>query len=717
MNEPKYNQLSEEIVDILVAKTQSQNRHFFRILVAYYLSKVASMMRCNIETKDRGVIPVNTYVLNLMPSGAGKGFSTNIIEEDIIEGFRTNFLSHILPEESANELAIIANKRAARDPELSQEDATADVQKEYDALGNLAFSFDSGTSPAVKQMRQKLLMSNCGSMNLELDEVGSNLTNNAEMLNTFLELYDVGKVKQKLTKNTKENMRGEELTGRTPTNMMLFGTPTKLLDGSRVEEEFKQMLETGYARRMLFGYDININSIQQQTAEELYDALTSNTVNADILRIESLMTNLADRGKFNTVLTMSKEDTIGLLQYKLSCENQARELKPHEETQKAEMSHRYYKALKLAGAYAFAESSKVITKDHLDNAIALVEDSGKHFKRIMCKEGSYARLARYIADVGREVTQVDLIEELPFYKGSESQKKDMLSLAIAHGYKNNIIIRKSYVDDIEFLSGESLQETDLDKVTIAYSQDITTGYESAEISFDKQLPELLTTDGYHYTAHTFLDGYRSSEKAIPGFNLLILDIDSGTNISTAMELLSDYTALYATTKRHTEDHHRFRIVLPMSHYIKLSPKDYSKFMENVFNWLPFETDAATKDIARKWQSCNGETKVNEGELIDATLFIPQTKKAMEQEKILLDAKGMDNMERWFSNRIEVGNRATMLIRYGFMLVDNDLPLEFIMTKLHSFNDKLADSLPREELDTKIQVSLSRKIIKKENNFE
>jgi hypothetical protein len=714
MEKFKYNQLSEEIVDILVAKTQSQNKHFFRILVAYYLSKVASMMRTNIDTKDRGVIPVNTYVLNLMPSGAGKGFSTNIIEEDIIDGFRQNFLTHILPKESANELRIIANRRAARDPELSQQDAVTEVQKEYDTLGNLAFSFDSGTSPAVKQMRQKLLMSNCGSMNLELDEVGSNLTNNAEMLNTFLELYDIGKVKQKLTKNTNDNKRGEELSGRTPTNMMLFGTPTKLLDGSRVEEEFKQMLETGYARRMLFGYDTCCNNIQQQTAEELYDALTNCNISNDTSRIEKLITSLADQSKFNSVLSLSKANTIHLLKYKLNCEALAREMKPHEETQKAEIAHRYYKALKLAGAYAFAEDSKEITQEHLDSAIQLVEDSGDHFKRIMCKEGSYARLAKYIADVGKEVTQVDLIEELPFYKGNESQKRDMLSLAIAYGYKNNIIIRKSYVDDIEFLSGEALKETDLDSVSVAYSNDITTGYLPETISF-KELPQLICAPGYHYTAHHFLDGYRSSEKAIPGFDLLILDIDSGTSINTAMELLSDYTAMYATTKRHTEDKHRFRVILPMSHFIKLSPKDYSKFMENVFNWLPFDTDTATKDIARKWMSHNGEAHFNEGDLIDATLFIPQTKKAMEQERMLLDAKGMDNMERWFHTRIETGNRATMMIRYGFMLVDNELPLDFIMAKLHQFNDKLPDPLPREEIDTKIQISLSRKIIQKENS--
>ena len=211
MTDPRYFKFSEEIVDILVAKTQSQNRHFFRLLVAYYLSKVTSMMRCNIETRDRGILPVNTYVLNLMPSGTGKGFSTNIMEEDIIDSFRIKFLRDVLPGESNAQLLQIAARRQNTNPNMSADEAMNEVQREYDSLGTLAFSFDSGTAPAVKQMRLKLLMSNAGSMNLELDEVGSNLTGNIEMLNTFLELYDVGKVKQKLTKNTSENRRGEEL--------------------------------------------------------------------------------------------------------------------------------------------------------------------------------------------------------------------------------------------------------------------------------------------------------------------------------------------------------------------------------------------------------------------------------------------------------------------------------------------------------------------------
>jgi len=41
----KYHPFSEKIVDILVRKVNNDNRHFFRILTGYYLSKVASISR------------------------------------------------------------------------------------------------------------------------------------------------------------------------------------------------------------------------------------------------------------------------------------------------------------------------------------------------------------------------------------------------------------------------------------------------------------------------------------------------------------------------------------------------------------------------------------------------------------------------------------------------------------------------------------------------
>ena len=704
-----YFKLSEDIVDILVAKTQSPNRHFFRILTAYYLSKVASMMRTNIETQDRGVIPVNTYALNLMPSGTGKGHSTNLIEELIIAKFKTNFLENVFPKRAELNLGKLARAEALKTG-VDEETCKERLQKEFDSTGELLFSFDSGTAPATKQMRHKLLLAEAGSMNLEMDEVGSNLQGNFEMLNTFLELYDVGKVKQKLIKSTSENKRNTDLDGKTPTNMMLFGTPTKLLDGGKIEEDFKTMLETGYARRLLFGYEQHSTALTQLTPEEQFDRLIDPNQYTIIDNISEHIRKLASSANFNTLLQIDRENTILLLTYKTVCEEKAFSLKAHQEVAKAELAHRYYKALKLAGAYAFADGSASIEREHLESAIQLVEDSGEHFNRIMTKKGAYIRLAEYIADVGTEITQVDLVEELPFYKGSESQKKDLMNLAIAYGYKNNIIIRKSETDGIDFFSGEALKKTDLNKLHISYSDQMTEGYRPDTTSFDK-LHQLINATGYHYTAHSFIDGHRKGDNAIPGFDLLILDLDGTIQMQTAALLLQKYTYMFSTTKRHTAEKNRFRIILPLSHYLKLTPADYSAFMSNVFTWLPFDVDAQTKDVARKWLSHEGHYEYNKGELIDATLFIPQTKKANEYAKSVIDAGAISNLERWFLANTEIGNRQSMMYRLGCVYIETGANMSELDSLMSAFNDKLEVPLPDTELRTQVNAALQSKLKK------
>ena len=101
-------------------------------------------------------------------------------------------------------------------------------------------------------------------------------------------------------------------------------------------------------------------------------------------------------------------------------------------------------------------------------------------------------------------------------------------------------------------------------------------------------------------------GYRDSEHVIPGFNLAIIDVDGQISINSANWLLEGYKYLNYTTKRHTDKDNRFRIIFPLTHIVKLTPANYSKFMQNVYNLLPFSADSQTSDIARKWQSFYGQ---------------------------------------------------------------------------------------------------------------
>lgn len=698
---------STRLVDILCQKTRSNNRLFFHILVGYYLTKVASMMRINIDTHDRGVIPINMYAVNLALSGQGKGHSTNIIEEHLIQRFKNRFLKQTFEHAADKNVRKLAQSRSATKNCPFDEELTR-CQKEFEDLGPLAFSFDSGTGPAVKQMRHKLLMANAGSMNLEIDEIGSNLMQNTEVLNMFLELYDVGKIKQKLIKNTSDNSRNADIEGKTPTNMMLFGTPTKLLSGDKTETEFMSMLETGYARRCFFGYSRTPSRDLNMTPEEIYDMMTDTTSDNYLDDLANDLCDLACETLFNKSLTITKDTTLHLIEYQTACEKQAEMLPEHMEIAKAELKHRYFKALKLAGAYAFIDNSNEVTEDHLYYGIKMAEESGKAFNRLLNRDRNYAKLALYIAEMPTEVTQVDLYEDLQFYRGSQQARKDMMDMAIAYGYKNNIIIKRSLVDNIEFLSGETLEKTNLDKMMVSYSKEYTEGYRYQEAPFT-ELHRMTQVNGLHWVSHELSDGYRSEEKVKPGFNMVVLDIDGTATLETAKLLLKDFTYLMYTTKSHSAKEHRFRILLPMSHVLRLTREEYTDFMKNLAEWLPIEVDTQTFQRSRKWESFDGDYWYNDGDYLNALLFISKTTKGEETKQIIRDLASLNNVERWFIKNIESGNRNSQLIKYALMLVDSGMDMEDIRNRVMSLNSKLKDGLDEAEIMSTIMVTVSKAI--------
>jgi hypothetical protein len=706
----------EEITDVLCAKTQNTNRKFFHAELAFFLGKMASSMRATIVTKDRGEIPVNMYVLALATSGFGKGHSVAIFEGDFLSGFKKRFMEETFPTISDQHLNLLAQERSIRNG--------TDQQVEYDSLlgefkraGAIPFTFDSGTAPAVKQLRHKLLMGNCGAINFQMDEVGSNLEGSAELMNLFLELYDLGSVKQKITKNTAENQRAEELDGRTPANVLLFGTPSKLLDGAKTEDLFYSFLDTGYARRCLFGWgEQEEKAHNTQSAEEIYRKLIQPSNSVVVDKWAHHFHLLADPAIYGWKMTV--DDPVGILlwEYKIACEMAADQMKDHEEIRKAEMSHRYFKALKLAGALAFVDQSCEIEEMHLKQAILLVEESGESFQTILTREKSYVKLAKYIADMGTELTHADLHEALPFYKMSQGARNEQMGMAIGWGYKHHVIIKKAFRDGIEFFSGEKLAETNLDEIIVSYSDHWAYHYQGTpenpneRVPFD-QLFNLTQAEGMHWANHHFKNGHRARENVVPGFNMIVIDVDGGTTLDVAHELLADYKFMTYTTKRHqTEGEDRFRIMIPMNYELKLDAEDYKAFMDNVMAWLPFKTDEGANQAERKWETFSGGSyHLNmEGGLLDVLPFIPRTSRNAEYQDEFKKVESLDNLERWFAQRMASGNRNNQMIKFALALVDSGLSYPEVQAQVHSFNKKLSNSLPSDEIDNTVMVTVAKK---------
>lgn len=1028
LNQISHNPCLEELTDLLCRKTQNTDKGFFRTEIAYFLCKIASCMRAYIATKDRGDVPINCYAINLASSGYSKGFSMNIMENEIISGFKKAFCEETFNYVAERNLTQRANDKAAKLVNGNPDEEFDKLKTAYDRAGSYVFTFDSGTTPAIKQLRTKLLLSGIGSINLQIDECftpdmevltksgfklfkdltdkdlvaqydlkdrnisfakplkyiskdydgdiynlvaktsfdfsvtkhhevlventagnlvkkypedlktedsiilypegytsgiynkvsnelklalaiqadgtirkyksvefglskqrkidelfkicsalgispieekssrpnmryfylktkelrdaniilskdlrdilppintistnfarevldeiikwdgsinkelpnnyrftnkyyhnvdlvqqyvfiagyrskiisnnkkgyeggyyvrwntvlrakhalsylnnpskklrtkehyygkvycvtmpkgtlvvrrngkicingncGSNLLSNTEILNTFLELYDQGLLKPKLIKNTSESIRDDDIDGKTPANLMMFGTPVKLFDGSTAEDAFYSFLETGYARRCIFGLglDNKNKAYYSQSASQIYQNLIQPQNKQITDKWYNHFIQLANPYLYKWEIELQDAEAIKLLEYRIACEKRADELSEYAEIQKAELSHRYFKALKLAGAFAFIDRSPILKEEYLNQAIKLVEESGELFLKILNRDKAYMKLAKYLATVDEEVTHADLTEALPFYKQSSVQRNEMMSMAMAWGYKNKIIIKKSFNDGIEFFKGEALKKTNTDEMIISYSDDFAYNYFGDTGPFD-QLANIFTAKDIHWCNHWFNDQHRITEKAQPKFNMVVVDVDEGISMDSAKELLKDYKFIMYSTKRSTAQNNRFRIIIPLEYILELDSEDYKEFMNNVLKWLPFKSDEAANQIAKKWEAFDGaRVETNEGKLLDPFPFIPKTSRNEQYLKSYQKIESLDNLERWFAQRMQVGDRNNQMLKYALCLKDTGLSYDEVEKRVLWFNKQLKSPLTEAEIKSSILVTTAK----------
>jgi len=704
----KFHSMQEDLVDILVKKTGKNERSYFRILVAYKMAEIASHMRTTVDYVGTE-LPVNLYAVNLATSGFSKDMSMNILDRSIFGGFRKEFENNTLPSIAELNLQSIADLRVISEG-IDQSKADRDVQFEYSNLPTFLYSFGETTIEGYKALRNKLSMINIGATSFILGEVGSSMQRNADPLGELLNSYDMGLSKQKLIKNDSN----AEMYGAVPSNLFMFGTQSKLFDGGKIEQDFFNLLEEGYGRRLFFGYVENIASADKKlTPEEQYDILMDTTTDLMMKSMSATYSKLADVGYANQKMTMEKEVAMLFIKYRSDCDERADSMKPHEDVKKAVVAHGYWRAVKLAGAYAFVDESTEITSEHAKAAIALVEESNNSFDNIYKRPTSYIKLINYMADVDKAITQVELVENLPFYKGSEAQKKEMMTLALAYGYRNKIVVKKTYSDGVEFLKAERLTKTSLDEISISWSFDMTTGYQN-HVGPWGDLPDMICKSGFHYTVNAWEDGHRNSSNLIPGFNLCVLDVDSGTSIKAAQALLEEYQYIIYETKRSTPANNRFRIIIPLSHTLKLDKDDFKAFMTNVFEYMPFSVDTATSDVARKWLSNTSTPITNEGKMLDVYDFLPNTKKQEEMHEASVRITDADSVQKYFLLNHQSG-RNNAALKYAFMLLDNGHSSDEVILLARDFNSKLVNPLTTNELSSTVFKSVYKKEAEMEAN--
>ena len=682
--------LVKTLTEAIIAKTGTNNPNFYTVMVSSHLVQIASTMRTYINSAiGTGLIPVNMYAICLAKSGTNKGLTMSLLEDKVTNQFREKFLNEIFNEQAKVNLRHLAQKRALINGTTTT-DEYSNIFKEFKTLGNIAYSFDSGTTPALKQLRYKLQLANIGSLNFIMDELGNNLLNNTDVFSTFLELFD-GKIKQKLIKETKDSQRGEDLNTKTPTNMLLFGTETAIFDGGRKEAELLTMLETGYARRCIIGYGEEDSYGCNMTSEQIYEQLTNVNLANVFSEASYKLGLLADAKYSNTIINVPKSVDLLIIEYRQQCEIIASSLPEHDFIRKAEIKHRFFKTLKVAAGFSFIDGESTLHENNLYAAIKMSEISGKCFARLLTRERNYVKLAKFISNNGNGITEVDLVEELPFYKGTIANKKDLMALAKDWGYKNNIVIKDSYIENIRVYSGESLKENDLSALILSYSKDMYSNYEHQEAPF-KKLHILTSKEDLYWINHHIINGIPNIENIIPSTNTIIIDI-SNISLNDITLLLSSYTYhLYSN-----EDNTKKILVLPLSHTIKLSNNDYVSLVTRIHEWLPFDIES-NKSSNTIWNTECGSYKYNIGKLIDVFMFIPRTTRYTKYMNKLSKLKEYSYIEKWFMLNILEEGIENVLLTYSKLLQNWEIDFISIGDLLIKFNNKAPNKLSDEELN-------------------
>lgn len=460
-----------------------------------------------------------------------------------------------------------------------------------------------------------------------------------------------------------------------------------------------------------------------KTKTNHYTLKVDNTMQNRINAISNRLVDIVDKYNGKSI-PLSNEASVYYEEYEAQCKLNSEQCGKFEIYNQVCMQNKHWIALKISGLLAMLDLSNTVELSHYLQAVKIVDDSYSYMQQLTKREEKYELIVEWLTETGNSESEYTLTQSLPFYKEVKN-KKSFWDLAKGYAYENNITLMIEDKRNITFYQAKAKKKTNLEEpLLFSYSMDIARDYYSNDSITWKDFHKVMQKDGVCYSAHTFKDGHRNNDNAIEGFELLMLDVDSGTPLDIARLLLDNYTYLIATTKSHNKEKKgvvcdRYRIILPMKNRLELSKEQYTKFMTNLMEDMPIELDPACKDAARFYYGASGEYWYNEGELFDADKYIPNTQEEeqyIKQGKTL--AKGNISGISQYIIRNESNGRNSSLIKLALLLARNGYRENELKEEILRVNKQFNNPLSESELErTILRSSTVRREMEKYEDVE
>lgn len=686
-----------DMTNLLSKLTGKNPSPFFASFALFKAAEIAANNKMFILNEiENTQIPINIYCLALADSGFGKNRSLSFLDQNIFAKAEKRIQAKFeeLKLDKIQQIALdAASNGAAYDKAYEME------ENKVNALGAPIFEFDSGTTAGLKQLKNLFAYVSYGALNTVIDEIGLNLKQNKDLLDVFLELYDFGNMKNKVLKNSIEAKREETIPGQVAANMLMFGTPDILFKNNH--EELTDWLIQGYARRTLFFFDKAENHKQKlDIATDL-----TNKISIAKAKEKEIWSNF-----FEQVIDCQKYVFLGADSLKLIYEAVARmQDKKKFGIAAIEQNNRVIKFIKLTGLLTMLEpdfcsiqgNSYAVLPQHVKDAETIILDSEQALEEILSPNNFYKLVLDWIIYNGNMSTKLQLINQFKEVKKSDwdtTQFKLLQSYAISQGYELNK--STSAKTDTYFLL--PMKPTDLNNLILSTSQNYGKNYHPKNVSFSDLQKIGETGANWSFSNHTYTNDVRKLENLKEECNTIILDIDNKNTIKQVEQILENYKYFLYTTKSHTKDHNRFRVIIPTKYTIGLSAPDYKTYINNLLDILPINSDEAAADPCHKWAMYPAEyIKLNDGpQLFDNSYFLPNS----EKNKIFQQTKEKtfsDKFATWIYFQLQEGNRNKTLFKYKMYLKDCGLPPEIIKQYILEMNSSIPEPLSETELENTI----------------
>ena len=316
-------------------------------------------------TKLKTLVPTNSYIFSLSPSGVSKDRTKNTLTKLLAGGYaELDKLIKLDLIDRAKQLAI------------DSDDEEANFYQYMQVPIDPAFKF--GTAPGVsKKISDIGNKQSFGSPILVSSEIGQDLSARGdELIKTFTilsDLYDLGTVKFDTLKT--EEARVDPVTNL-PVNFLVFGSEKGILMDSANKKKFKSFFNQQLARRCLFSFTTHLKKepLARTIEERKAKRHEITEITGDYYdEIYNIFSDLGSWMPNNINLTVSEEADNIFEEYKNYNELLSDTMEPNFPISKLARAHKQWLALKLSGIYAMLDKSIIIEVRHYIDAINTVE--------------------------------------------------------------------------------------------------------------------------------------------------------------------------------------------------------------------------------------------------------------------------------------------------------------------------------------------------------